>query len=39
MNNAIFNFAEPENEPVLSYLPGSTERKLLEEELTEQNTK
>ncbi len=33
MNNAIYNFREPENEPVLSYGPGSPERKLLEEEL------
>jgi 1-pyrroline-5-carboxylate dehydrogenase len=33
MNNAIFNFNEPGNEPVLSYLHGSAERKLLEEEL------
>jgi 1-pyrroline-5-carboxylate dehydrogenase len=36
MNNAIFNFTEPKNEPVLSYLPGSTERRLLEEELKAQ---
>lgn len=35
MNNAIFNFIEPKNEPVLSYLPGSNERKLLEKELDE----
>lgn len=33
MNNAIFNISEPRNEPVLQYLPGSKERKLLEEEL------
>lgn len=33
MNNAIYNFREPKNEPVLSYRPGSPERKLLEEEL------
>ena len=33
MNNAIYNFREPKNEPVLSYKPGSEERKLLEEEL------
>jgi 1-pyrroline-5-carboxylate dehydrogenase len=33
MNNAIFSFTEPRNEPVLSYLSGSPERKLLEEEL------
>jgi 1-pyrroline-5-carboxylate dehydrogenase len=33
MNNAIYNFREPKNEPVLSYKPGSAERRLLEEEL------
>ena len=33
MNNAIYNFREPKNEPVLSYKPGSEERMLLEEEL------
>lgn len=33
MNNAIFNFNEPKNEPVLTYISGSLERKLLEEEL------
>ena len=33
MNNAIYNFREPKNEPVLSYKPGSQERMLLEEEL------
>lgn len=36
MNNAIYNFREPANEPVLSYLPGSRERLLLEKELEEQ---
>jgi 1-pyrroline-5-carboxylate dehydrogenase len=36
MNNAIYNFKEPKNEPVLTYKPGSPERKLLEEELTVQ---
>ncbi len=39
MNNAIYNFREPKNEPVLSYLPGSHERKLPEEELTAQSNK
>ncbi|HBC77559.1 MAG TPA: 1-pyrroline-5-carboxylate dehydrogenase [Bacteroidales bacterium] len=34
MNNAIFNIREPENEPVLQYIPGSIEHKLLAEELT-----
>ena len=33
MNNAIYNFREPKNEPVLSYKPGSEERSLLEQEL------
>jgi 1-pyrroline-5-carboxylate dehydrogenase len=36
MNNAIYNFREPKNEPVLSYKPGSPERKTLEEELNKQ---
>jgi 1-pyrroline-5-carboxylate dehydrogenase len=39
MNNAIYNFREPDNEPVLSYLSGSNERKLLEKELEEQGSK
>jgi len=39
MNNAIFNFREPDNEPVLSYLAESAERKLLEKELKEQESK
>jgi len=38
MNNAIYNFREPKNEPVLNYRPGSTERKLLEEELNYQKS-
>jgi 1-pyrroline-5-carboxylate dehydrogenase len=33
MNNAIYNFRVPKNEPVLSYRPGSEERRLLQEEL------
>ena len=33
MNNAIYNFREPKNEPVLTYGPGSRELALLEEEL------
>ncbi len=37
MNNAIFNFKEPKNEPVLSYLPGSKERIALEAELMRQS--
>jgi 1-pyrroline-5-carboxylate dehydrogenase len=39
MNNAIFNFVEPKNEPVLSYLQGSNERIRLEKELLEQSNK
>jgi 1-pyrroline-5-carboxylate dehydrogenase len=39
MNNAIYNFREPKNEPVLSYKPGSQERRLLEEELRDQKSK
>ncbi len=36
MNNALYNFPVPENEPVLEYLSGSTERKLLEKEISRQ---
>lgn len=39
MNNAIFNFTEPGNEPVLSYLAGTRERNLLENELILQSSK
>ena len=40
MNNSIYNFKLPENEPVLAYLPGSPERAELESELEKQsNTK
>src|ERR1700742_2394662 len=35
MNNAYFDFAEPKNEPVLSYAPGSHERKALKHALAE----
>jgi len=38
MNNAIYNFREPKNEAVLSYKPGSAERRLLEEELKAQKS-
>lgn len=37
MNNAIFNFKEPKNEPIQSYLKGSKERKLLMKELEKQS--
>jgi 1-pyrroline-5-carboxylate dehydrogenase len=39
MNNAIYNFKEPVNEPVQSYLPESYERKMIEDELNEQTGK
>ena len=39
MNNAIYNFREPKNEPVLTYSPGSHERKFLEKELVSQTNK
>jgi len=39
MNNAIYNFREPKNEPVLSYSPGSPERRLIEAELEDQGSK
>ncbi len=39
MNNAIYNFREPRNEPVYSYRPGSPEREFLEEELRNQLNK
>ena len=38
MNNAIFSFREPKNEPVKAYAPGSEERRLLKEELERQTT-
>lgn len=38
MNNAIFNFREPKNEPVLSYAPGTPERRLIQEELIKQSS-
>jgi len=39
MNNANFEFREPKNEPILSYAPGTPERKLLHEELKRQYNK
>ncbi len=36
MNNAIYNFPQPSNEPVLEYRKDSAERKLLEAELKRQ---
>ncbi|MGM0464606.1 MAG: L-glutamate gamma-semialdehyde dehydrogenase [Bacteroidota bacterium] len=38
MNNALYNFPSPENEPVLEYLKGSNERILLEKELKRQES-
>lgn len=38
MNNAIYNFKKPDNEPVLTYKSGSPERLLLEEELRRQSS-
>jgi len=35
MNNAYFHFAEPKNEPVLSYAPGTNERKALKHAIAE----
>jgi len=35
MNNAYFDFAEPKNEPVLNYAPGSAERKALQAAIAE----
>lgn len=39
MNNAIYSFSEPKNEPALNYFPGSPERALLEAELADQSSK
>lgn len=39
MNNAIFNISEPTNEPVLQFIPGSAELKLLKKELIFQSNK
>ncbi len=35
MHNAYFNFAEPKNEPVLNYAPGSAERRALQAAIAE----
>ncbi len=37
MNNAIFDFTKPENEPIQAYLRGSKERALLMKELERQS--
>jgi 1-pyrroline-5-carboxylate dehydrogenase len=36
MNNALFQFREPKNEPIYSYAPGSPERALLQTEVEKQ---
>ena len=38
MNNALYNFAAPKNEPILNYEPGSIHRKKLMEELNRQSS-
>ncbi len=35
MHNAYFDFAEPKNEPVLNYAPGSAERKALQQAIAD----
>ena len=37
MNNAVYNFPLPQNEPILDYLEGSPERILLDKELERQS--
>ncbi|MDD3945564.1 MAG: L-glutamate gamma-semialdehyde dehydrogenase [Bacteroidales bacterium] len=37
MNNAVYNFPLPHNEPILGYLEGSPERLLLDKELEKQS--
>jgi len=37
MNNSIFQFAKPANEPVLGYAPGSKEREAIKAELKRQS--
>jgi 1-pyrroline-5-carboxylate dehydrogenase len=38
MNNSIFKFERPQNEPVYGYLPQSDDRKILKEELKRQSS-
>lgn len=38
MNNSIYNFPKPLNEPILGYLPGSPERVALDKELEKQSS-
>ena len=37
LNNSVFQFDLPDNEPVLSYAPGTRERSLIKEELDRQS--
>lgn len=37
MNNAVYNFPLPQNEPILGYMEGSPERLLLDKELERQS--
>ncbi len=39
MNNAIYNFREPSNEPVHDYSSGSVEREMIEKELRDQESR
>ncbi len=39
MNNAIYSFREPKNEPIFTYSPGTPERELLKNELELQNSR
>ena len=38
MNNSIFKFERPNNEPIYGYMPNSEERRLLKEELQRQSS-
>jgi len=38
MNNAVYHFKEPQNEELLTYMPGSAERNMLEKELERQSS-
>lgn len=38
MNNSIYNFPLPQNEPIKDYFPGSNERQLLDNEINRQSS-
>lgn len=38
MNNSVFQFKEPHNEPILNYLKGSCEREMLDAEIKKQSS-